>query len=73
MRTRGNNVSSLELEAQVLAHPEVAGCACVGAPSELAGDQHVKIFVLPTPGSAPSAAQLIGFLAERVPRYMVPW
>jgi crotonobetaine/carnitine-CoA ligase len=72
VRTRGNNVSSLEVEAQVQAHPEVAGCACIGVPAELAGDQDVKIFVIPVPGSALTTPRLIEFLTERVPSYMVP-
>ncbi len=72
VRTRGNNVSSLEVEAEVRTHPEVADCACVGVPAELEGDFDVKIFVVRTPGSRLTAESLGAYLAERMPRHMQP-
>ncbi|MFD9664063.1 AMP-binding protein [Rhodococcus sp. NPDC059968] len=36
LRSKGQNISSLEVEATVTAHPEVAACACIGVPSDIA-------------------------------------
>ena len=36
MRVRGNNVSSFEVEAEVLGHPEVQECAAIAVPSGIA-------------------------------------
>jgi acyl-coenzyme A synthetase/AMP-(fatty) acid ligase len=52
LRTRGNNVSSLEVEAEVRTHPAVADCACIGVPAELEGDDDIKLVVIRAEGSA---------------------
>jgi crotonobetaine/carnitine-CoA ligase len=77
IRHRGHNISSIELEREVLAHPAVAECACVGVPSELAdgevfGDQDVKAVVVARPGAAIVPRDLVEFVASRVPKFMVP-
>ncbi|KAA9162556.1 ATP-dependent acyl-CoA ligase [Amycolatopsis acidicola] len=83
LRTRGQNVSSLEVEAEVRAHPAVEDCACVAVASELAtldgrprgalaSDDDIKVVVVPVEGAGFEPAELIGFLAPRMPRYMVP-
>jgi carnitine-CoA ligase len=80
LRTRGNNVSSLELEAEVAAHPEVVACACIGVPSavadstlpDVATDQDIKLVVQRSPGSSLTDADLLAFLSRRIPGYMVP-
>jgi crotonobetaine/carnitine-CoA ligase len=71
LRRRGENISSFHVEAEVVAHPDVIECACVGVPSEL-GEDEVKIFVVPVAGRSVDPAQLISFLDERLPRFMVP-
>jgi crotonobetaine/carnitine-CoA ligase len=82
VRTRGNNVSSLEVEAEVNAHPQVAATACIGVPSDLAtlevatpdarADQDIKVFVLREPGARLTAAELHAFLEPLMPPYMLP-
>ncbi|MGV0835091.1 AMP-binding protein [Mycolicibacterium thermoresistibile] len=80
IRTRGNNVSSLEVEAEGAAHEEVELCACVGVPSDLsdgavpdvATDQDIKLFVQRKPGSNLTESELLDFLSARMPQYMVP-
>jgi crotonobetaine/carnitine-CoA ligase len=69
IRRRGENISSFEVEAHVLAHPDVAECAAVAVPSEW-GEDEVKIVVVATAGITPVA--LIEFLADRMPRFMIP-
>jgi crotonobetaine/carnitine-CoA ligase len=77
IRHRGHNLSSIELEREILGHPDVAECACVGVPSDLAeadvfGDEDVKAVVVPRPGAAPSAEALLAFLEPRLPKFMLP-
>jgi carnitine-CoA ligase len=71
LRRRGENVSSFELEAFVAAHDAVAECAAIGVDSEH-GEQEIKIVVVPTGGAILDPADLVAFVAERAPAFMVP-
>ncbi|MFF3874566.1 AMP-binding protein [Streptomyces sp. NPDC001978] len=78
LRRRGHNISSFEVEAEVLAHPDVAECACVGVPSALARaddavkDDDVKVFIVRHPSASLTEQELVDFLTSRVPRFMIP-
>jgi crotonobetaine/carnitine-CoA ligase len=78
LRRRGHNISSFEVEAELLAHPGVAECACVGVPSAFAHvddavkDDDVKVFVVRAAGSTVTGQELVDFMSPRVPRFMVP-
>ena len=72
LRTMGNNVSSLEVEAEVRTHPAVADCACIGVPSELEGDDDIKLVVVAAEGAALTAQDLFAYLEPRMPRYQLP-
>jgi crotonobetaine/carnitine-CoA ligase len=71
IRRRGENISSFALEGEVLAHEDVRECAAVAVPSEHTEDD-VLIVVTPVEGSAVDPAALVGWLEERVPRFMLP-
>jgi crotonobetaine/carnitine-CoA ligase len=71
LRRRGENISSFQVEAEVLAHPDVIEAACVAAPSEL-GESEVKVFLVPVQGRSIDPAALIEFLVPRMPRFMLP-
>jgi crotonobetaine/carnitine-CoA ligase len=71
IRRRGENVSSLELELEVLACPGVLECAAVGLPSEYM-EEDIKIVVVAQAGVQITGPELVAFLTDRVPRYMVP-
>ena len=72
IRRRGENISSVEVEAEVYAFPGVGEVAAVGVPSE-DGEEEVLVAVAPAPGSQPiDAAELVRFLVPRMPHYMVP-
>lgn len=71
IRRRGENVSSMEVEMHVLAHPAVLECAAVAVPSEFIEDE-IKIVVVVEPGMTLSANELIAFLEEEMPAFMVP-
>lgn len=77
IRHRGHNVSSVMVEEELSRHPDVEECACVGVPSTLSddasvGDEDVTVVVVARPGTSLVAEHITGFLAERLPSYMVP-
>ena len=71
IRRRGENISSMELEREVVAHPAVLEAAALGVPSQHADDE-VLVIVVPRPGMAIDMVDLTTFLSARLPHYMVP-
>ncbi|MGW4824020.1 AMP-binding protein [Streptomyces sp. NPDC004227] len=77
IRRRGENISSFEVEREVLREPGIAAAACVGvdevdASGGVVGVE-VKIWVVPAdPGAPPDFAALAERLSARLPAYMVP-
>lgn len=71
IRRRGENISSFEVEAEILAHPGILEAAVVGVPSEY-GEEDVLAAVVAKPGVQLSDEELIGFLSRRMPHFMVP-
>jgi crotonobetaine/carnitine-CoA ligase len=71
IRRRGENISSVELEASTCGFPAVAECAAVGVKAEF-DEEEVKVCVVPKPGMTVDPAELVEFLEGRVPRFMVP-
>jgi crotonobetaine/carnitine-CoA ligase len=71
IRHKGENISSFELEAYALSYPGVAEAAAVGVPDPL-GEQEVKIFVVPEPETELDLAAMGYWLAEQMPKFMVP-
>ena len=67
----GENISSLEVERAIFAHPEVFECAVVAAPSEKWGEVPAAI-VVRKPGSTLTADALIEFLQERLGKFKMP-
>ena len=71
IRRRGENISSYEVEAEVLAHPDVAECAAVAVKSEVSEDE-VLVVVAPVAGRTLDPEQLLRFLMPRMAHFMVP-
>lgn len=71
IRRRGENVSSFEIEREVLAHPDVVECAAIGVPSSL-GEEDIKVVVVARPGSDLTGEALIAFVRSRSADFMVP-
>jgi crotonobetaine/carnitine-CoA ligase len=71
LRRRGENLSPLEVEEVLEAHPAVLECAVVGVESELSEDE-VKAFVVPADGASVSFRELRAFAAERLAAFKVP-
>jgi len=72
IRRRGENVSSSEVEREVMSYPGVTEASCIGVPDELGTDQEIKILIIPKPGCSIDFVHLSMFLGERMPHYMVP-
>lgn len=71
IRRRGENISSIEVEADVAAYPDVQEVAAFGVAST-DGEEEVMVVVAPRPGKSVDPAALIAFLVPRMPHYMVP-
>ncbi|MEU7813995.1 AMP-binding protein [Pseudonocardia sp. NPDC049154] len=71
IRRRGENISSAEVEAEVLRHPAVRMAAVVGVASEF-GEQEVLAAVVPADGTALDPVDLLELLRGRLPYFMVP-
>src|SRR5580658_6903527 len=67
----GENISSLEVEKAIFAHPAVLECAVVAAPDDKWGEIPAAFVVL-KPGQAVTAEQLCEFLAARIARFKIP-
>ena len=67
----GENVSSIEVENAIAAHPAVLECAVVAAPNEQWGEVPAAILVL-RPEAKLTSEELLGFLRERLARFKLP-
>jgi crotonobetaine/carnitine-CoA ligase len=71
IRRRGENLSPLEVEAALEAHPAVAEAAVIGVPSELS-EEEVKAFVVLAEGQSIGMMALRDFVAGRLAPFKVP-
>lgn len=69
--TGGENVSSLEVEAAVLAHPDVARVAVVGVPDPTWGE-NVCAVVVGVPGAAIDPAEIASFVRASLAGFKSP-
>jgi fatty-acyl-CoA synthase len=67
----GENISSVEVEAALAAHPDVYEVAVVPVPDERWGERPVA-FVVPRPGAAPDPAALDAHVRERLAGFKAP-
>ena len=67
----GENISSIEVEKAIFAHPAVFECAVVAAPDERWGEIPVAFVVL-KPGQKLSQEELCTFLQERIAKFKLP-
>src|SRR5439155_814624 len=76
IRRRGENISSYEVEAEIVAHPDVREVALVAVPNpdvaEETGDEEVKAVIVLEPGRELDPVAQIEFLTPRMPRYWLP-
>ncbi|WGM30161.1 AMP-binding protein [Brevundimonas sp. NIBR11] len=71
IRRRGENMSSLEIEIEVTAHPSVRECAAYGVDLP-GGEQEVMVAVAPIEGAEIDPRELVEWLIPRMTHFMVP-
>ncbi len=71
IRRRGENISSFEVEAEIVAFPAVREAAAVAVPSEF-GEDEVMAVVAPAAGQQIDPVALIEFLRTRMAYFMIP-
>jgi len=67
----GENISSIEVEQAIAAHPAVLECAVIGVPHPHWGERP-KAFVTLNEGAAATPEEIIAFCRERLARYKCP-
>ncbi len=69
VRRRGENVSSVQLEAAIVGHPKISEAAIVAVPSEMTEDE-IKVCIV---ASEPvTADELFAFFREKLPYFAIP-
>ena len=71
VKSGGENVSSLRVEATLIEHPDVALVAVVGVADERWGER-VTAIVMPAPGAEPNADEIIAFGREKLAGFETP-
>ncbi len=71
VKTGGENVSSMRVEAVLMGHPDVLRAAVIGLPHERWGEA-VTAVVVPRPGAVPDEAGLLAFCRERLAGFESP-
>ena len=67
----GENISSIEVEQAIAAHPAVLECAVIGIPHPHWGERP-KAFVTLSEGAAATPEEIIAFCRERLAHYKCP-
>jgi fatty-acyl-CoA synthase len=67
----GENISTIEVERAIYAHPAVLEAAVVGVPDEKWGEVP-KAFVTLKPGESATAEDIIAFCREKIARFKAP-
>jgi crotonobetaine/carnitine-CoA ligase len=70
IRRHGENISSAEVERDLMSHPEVVECAVMGV--GIRTDQEVKAAVKRREGSGLTETELVHFAIDQMPYYAVP-
>ncbi|MBX3598075.1 MAG: AMP-binding protein, partial [Rhizobiaceae bacterium] len=72
IRRRGENISPADIEISALEHPDIVEASAIGVPSEFQNDHDVMLFVVLRKGSALSERDILVFLLDRIPHFMIP-
>jgi crotonobetaine/carnitine-CoA ligase len=71
IRRRGENISSYEIEVELLSHPAVREAVAIPVPSEFSEDE-VLVVVAPAAGASIEPEEIIRNLHPRVAHHMIP-
>ncbi|MBU2548190.1 MAG: AMP-binding protein [Proteobacteria bacterium] len=72
IRTRGENISSYQIEDIVNGHPKVGVSAAFPIPSDQGEEDDVVTYVVPAPGQTLTEEELRDWLKTEMPRFMWP-
>ena len=67
----GENIYPREIEEFLYSHPDVQDAQVIGVPSERYGEE-VMAWIVPRPGSKPTAEGIISFCKGRISSYKIP-
>jgi acyl-CoA synthetase (AMP-forming)/AMP-acid ligase II len=71
IKSSGFRISPTEVEEVLFQSGKLRGAAVIGIPDDTLG-QSIKAFVVPRDGLGLDTEALMGYCAEKMPRYMVP-
>ena len=71
IRRRGEFVSSLELEIELCAHPDIQAAAAIAVKSEHAEDE-IMVVLIPSEGRTIDFPAVVEWLGDRVAYFMIP-
>ena len=71
IKSGGEWISSIDLENAAVGHPDVAEAAVIAVPHPRWGERPL-LMVTPRPQCRPQCDDLVAFLAQRFPRWMLP-
>lgn len=72
IRRRGENISSFEVEKEIVAFDQVRDVAVVGVPSEFGEDEVLAVMSAVAGRNTIEFERLVDFLRPRLPHFMVP-
>ncbi len=74
IRRRGENVSSMEVERQIMDHPGIKEAAVIGvkAGEGASSEDEIMVVCIPEQKDAPTPEELTHWMAEKMPYFMVP-
>lgn len=72
VRSRGENISSLEVEAAVMRHVEVSEVAFHVVPTQGVAEDDLKVTLVRLPGAAATEEDLWHWMAAELPHFAVP-
>jgi fatty-acyl-CoA synthase len=67
----GENISTVEVENVIYTHPDVQEVAVIAIPDEKWGEVP-KAFIVPKPGTNPTAEDIINYCRQNMARFKVP-
>jgi len=71
IRRRGENISSYEIELELLGHPSIREAAAIPVPSEFSEDE-VLVVLAPAAGASLDPEEVIQHLLPRMAHHMIP-
>lgn len=72
IRRKAENISSFDIESAVNTHPLILESAAVGVASQFDADDEIKVYAVIRPGASLQPKELIEYLVDLLPHYMVP-